>query len=323
MKKKHDIKEILGYILKIAVVVAILEYVVLAKSGYMFGIHLFSPSPEKYVRQSITYIDGQAIDASNKAWTEYKENMLKQAKKMRKIPLCYDMLEEGIKIAGGKFSEFIRPEDVIEKEYEAPVIDFKTDGVVYIKLPEFGGNEEDQKSYAKTVTSQLKQYSSDIKAVILDIRGTKGFKLAPLIGAVTPLLPDGELMYYNVSGNNIPVSLNDGYVSGSGIDLKLEDSFKLSDVPVAILQDETTKQTGEAVRICFMGNKQAMTFGRPTAGNCFCDSRIKLYDKAVLHIVAGKYAAGDGVSIFYDNPISPDFETDAPYEAALEWIESL
>ena len=90
--------------------------------------------------------------------------------------------------------------------------------------------------------------------------------------------------------------------------------------PVALLTDDWTGSSGEAVLICFRGLTNTRTFGSPTAGYCSCNQPFALYGGSQLVLTIGEDIARTGEA-FCDDPIAPDVLTETPFEDALEWLK--
>ena len=91
------------------------------------------------------------------------------------------------------------------------------------------------------------------------------------------------------------------------------------DCPVALLTDEWTASSGEAVLLCFRGLEKARTFGAPTAGYASANAPYPMPDGSQLVLTTGCDMARTG-EIFCDDPIAPDVTTDNPLEDALRWL---
>ena len=94
------------------------------------------------------------------------------------------------------------------------------------------------------------------------------------------------------------------------------------DCPVALLTDEWTASSGEAVLLCFRGLEKARTFGAPTAGYASANAPYPMPDGSQLVLTTGCDMARTG-EIFCDDPIAPDVTTDQPLEEATKWMKSL
>lgn len=289
--------------------------------GPYLGIWLLPPSPKKYGNTAIAIMEQQALYASGEEWNTAKAEAEKQIDSAKTIADTYPALETLTKQAGGKHSRFIRPDEVKEIESTPalmPEITEEAGNVVRIRLPEFSGTREEASAYADPVVEYLETHQ-DISGVIIDLRGNTGGDMAPMIGAVSPLLPDGDLMYFKGTKFETAVSLKNGKVKGGGgITVK---PVKCSSLPVAILTDNETASSGEATLLCFRGLDNVKVFGAPTSGYASANVLMSMYDKAEIMLTIAEDKARTG-EIFRDDPIDPDVATETPLEDALDWIAS-
>lgn len=303
-------------VLLVVIVAAVTAF--LFRYGDMLGINIIKPSPEKYVKQAIAFMDSQGIYASGDEWENTKAEILEKAKAAESYDECHQLINDALKIAGGKHSRLITADESSSEELVMPTAELKDDGIIYIQLPQFSGTADEASEYAAKVYDFLREHKGDAKSAIVDLRGNHGGDMGPMVAAVSPLLPDGELMHFDIQGVERAVTLEDGTVNGGGSTLTMEDSFKL-DVPVAVLQDDETGSSAEAMLICFMGLDNVKRFGGPSAGYCSCNTTRKLYDGATILLTIGKDVARTGEK-FCENPIEPEVPTDTPLETALEWL---
>jgi C-terminal processing protease CtpA/Prc len=89
---------------------------------------------------------------------------------------------------------------------------------------------------------------------------------------------------------------------------------------VAILTNEWTASSGEALLICFRGLEKVRVFGSPTAGYASANTPFPLPDGSKLVLTIGCDVARTGEE-FCDDPIAPDTATDPA--VARESIEGL
>lgn len=96
---------------------------------------------------------------------------------------------------------------------------------------------------------------------------------------------------------------------------------KVTEAPIAVLQDDMTASSGEAVVTAFRGLDGVESFGVPSAGYTSGNAVHRLYDGAILAMTTSVYVDRDGVSLD-EKPIRPDHETsaEAAEETALEWL---
>lgn len=290
----------------------------LKQYGPNFGIYISKPTPEEYVRQVVQMIDTQAIYADTEEWREKRAETLENAKSANSYEETYDMLDQALKVGGGKHSRLVRPEEEYGTEVQMPSY-YMEEEVFVVKLPEFTGNLTQGQEYADMVCNALREYQDEIKGVIVDLRDNCGGDMGPMIAAVSPVLPDGELMYFNIHGKVNPVTLQTGSVNGGGSTMTVENAFKLEGIPVAVLQNELTASSGEATLLCFRGLDYVKSFGMPSAGYCSCNNVRNLYDDAMVLVTMGKDVDRTG-KVFCEDPIAPDVESQNPLHDAMEWI---
>ena len=99
------------------------------------------------------------------------------------------------------------------------------------------------------------------------------------------------------------------------------DSFKMPEnLPIAILTDEWTASSGEAVLLAFRGMENVRTFGAATAGYASVNMVYSLYDGAQLWLTVAADVCVRTGEVFSEDPVSPDVLTDEPEKEAAAWI---
>ena len=217
-------------------------------------------------------------------------------------------------MAGGKHTYLMTTDEVTENDtasWEMPTVELLDSGIVYIKLPAFSGNAEEGIKYANTVLNDL---PDALQGAIIDLRGNRGGNMYPMIAAVHRFLPDDVILKF--SSRKRPLSINTFFVLQT---VGLEKQTPIN-CPVALLTDDWTGSSGEAVLICFRGLPNTRTFGSPTAGYCSCNQTFALPGGSQLVLTIGEDIARTGEA-FCDDPIAPDMLTETPFEDALEWLK--
>ena len=236
----------------------------------------------------------------------------------------YDAIRKALSVGGGKHSMLMtksESQDTTESYDEVlPTVSLDGD-IAIIKLPDFLGTAEAGQKYAKVAEDFIHENRDKIKGVVLDLRSNTGGDMGPMATAVSSLLPDGELVYYHYRSYDIPVTLKNGVVSNAGTGGKSLYPDEKLNVPVAILTDDMTASSGEALALCFRGLENTRTFGAPTAGYTSVNMLYNMYDGAQMYLTVAFDKARTG-EIFKETPIEPDVATDSPLEAALEWLRS-
>lgn len=324
MKTKSKNKKLriaLGICIPLIVIIAAALAVVM-KYGPTFGFYLVPPSAETYGKNALSTIDKNGIFAGNDEWKGTYNECLKMIENAKSYDDTYDAIRKALSVGGGKHSMLMtksESQDTTES-YDEVLPTASLDGdIAIIKLPDFLGTAKAGRKYAKIAEDFIHENRDKIKGVVLDLRGNTGGDMGPMATAVSSLLPDGELVYYHYRSYDVPVTLKNGVVSNAGTGGKSLYPEEKLNVPVAILTDDMTASSGEALTLCFRGLENTRTFGAPTAGYTSVNMLYNMYDGAQMYLTVAFDKARTG-EIFKETPIEPDVATDSPLEAALEWL---
>lgn len=326
MKTKSKNKKLriaLGICIPLIIIIAAALAVVM-KYGPTFGFYLVPPSAETYGKNALSTIDKNGIFAGNDEWKSTYNECLKMIENAKSYDDTYDAIRKALSVGGGKHSMLMtksESQDTTESYDEVlPTVSLDGD-IAIIKLPDFLGTAEAGQKYAKVAEDFIHENRDKIKGVVLDLRGNTGGDMGPMATAVSSLLPDGELVYYHYRSYDVPVTLKNGVVSNAGTGGKSLYPDEKLNVPVAILTDDMTASSGEALTLCFRGLERTRTFGAPTAGYTSVNMLYNMYDGAQMYLTVAFDKARTG-EIFKETSIEPDVPTDSPLEAALEWLRS-
>ena len=324
MKTKSKNKKLriaLGICIPLIIIIAAALAVVM-KYGPTFGFYLVPPSAETYGKNALSTIDKNGIFAGNDEWKSTYNECLKMIENAKSYDDTYDAIRKALSVGGGKHSMLMtksESQDTTESYDEVlPTVSLDGD-IAIIKLPDFLGTAEAGQKYAKVAEDFIHENRDKIKGVVLDLRGNTGGDMGPMATAVSSLLPDGELVYYHYRSYDVPVTLKNGVVSNAGTGGKSLYPEEKLNVPVAILTDDMTASSGEALTLCFRGLENTRTFGAPTAGYTSVNMLYNMYDGAQMYLTVAFDKARTG-EIFKETSIEPDIATDSPLEAALEWL---
>lgn len=322
-RKSRKLRIALGICIPLALIIAA-ALTVVAKYGPDFGLYLVPPSAERYGKDALATIGKNGIYSGSDEWKSTYEECLKMIENAESYEDTYPAIKKALSVCGGKHSMLMTKSESqsTSDSYDEvlPTVSLNGD-IAVIKLPDFLGTAEAGRKYAKVAEDFIHENRDKINGVVLDLRGNTGGDMGPMATAVSSLLPDGELMYYHYRSYDVPVTLKDGVISNAGTGGKsLYPDEKLK-VPVAILTDDMTASSGEALTLCFRGLENVKTFGAPTAGYTSVNMLYSLYDGAQMYLTVAFDKARTG-EIFKEASIEPDVATDSPLEAALEWLRS-
>ena len=267
----------------------------------------------KYVKKAVRIMDKHGIYALGPDWEKAKQEAF--SAKPSSLEEAQEIVIQAGKVAGGKHTYLMTTDEVTENDtssWEMPTVELLDNDMVYIKLPSFSGNVEEGVKYANTV---LKVLPDALQGAIVDLRGNRGGNMYPMIAAVHRFLPDDVILKF--SSRKRPMNINTFFVMQS---VGLEKQTPI-DCPVALLTDDWTGSSGEAVLLCFRGLSNTRTFGLPTAGYCSCNQPFALPEGSQLVLTIGEDIARTGEA-FCDDPIAPDVLTETPFEDAIEWLDN-
>lgn len=256
-------------------------------------------------------MDKNGIFANGAEWEKAKTEAL--AAKPSSLEEAQKIVVQAGKVAGGKHTFLMTADEIAENDtadWKMPTVDLLENGIAIIKLPQFMGNTDEGIKYANTVLNAL---PNTLQGVIIDLRGNRGGNMYPMIAAVHRFLPDDVILQLRTRRNSMKINVEYALkVTGVAQQTRV-------DCPVALLTDEWTGSSGEAVLLCFRGLANARTFGTPTAGYASCNQPFNLPGGSQLVLTTGEDVARTGEA-FCDDPIIPDVATETPYIAAIEWI---
>lgn len=265
----------------------------------------------KYIKKAIRIMDKHGIYAQGPEWETAKQEALEAQPST--LEEAQEIVIKAGKVAGGKHTFLLTTDDVTENDtssWEMPSVELLENDIAFVKLPEFSGNKEEGVKYANKV---LDAVSDTLQGVIIDLCGNRGGNMYPMIAAVHRFLPDDVILKF--SSRQRPMSVNTAFVMRS-VGMEQQPPIHCQ---VALLTDEWTASSGEAVLICFRGLENTRTFGSPTAGYCSCNQPFPLPGGSQLVLTTGEDIARTG-EVFCDDPIKPDVPTETPLEEALEWL---
>lgn len=291
--------------------------------GARFGmpIYLFPPSAERYGKIAIEIMDSDGYYATNSTWEEQKEKAMSEIESVSSVEETYQIIEESLKVAGGKHSFLMLENDFQEQKGkdEMPVSE-RLEDIAIIKLPAIIDAQNNGKEYAERILTFL-HANQDIKGVVIDLQNNTGGDMGPMVTSVSPLLPDGEILFFKDGQNKYPVTLKNGQVTGGGTEVVTTiEPFKL-DVPVALLTDEKTASSAEALLMSFIDLDRVQTFGQSTAGYASANASYPLFDGTTMLLTTAFNQTPKG-QIFYEEPIPVAHETENPLEEAINWLKN-
>lgn len=145
--------------------------------------------------------------------------------------------------------------------------------------------------------------------------------MSPMLSGLAALLPDGAaLSFVDRSGVATPVTIEPRGVAVAGnVAVDVGARKKITGMPIAVLQDEWTASSGEAVLASLRGVDGVRTFGADSAGYTSANVSRTLFDGATIVLTESVYVDRTGRN-YDEGPIAPDQNsTDADADARA-WL---
>jgi carboxyl-terminal processing protease len=185
----------------------------------------------------------------------------------------------------------------------------------YVVLPRCSAKDTDGLLlYAADVRRILTDLSAQSpKGWIVDLRGNTGGNMWPMLAGIGPILGDGSVGSFVANDGNVSWFYQDGKTGTRNpagletVSLTLQEEPVLqtpSVAPVAVLVDNSTASSAEAITIAFHGRAASRSFGSRTAGKSTAVQPFKLDDGAELYLTTAIDADRSGKA--YPDGFTPD-----------------
>ena len=160
--------------------------------------------------------------------------------------------------------------------------------------------------------------------LVLDLSSNGGGNMWPMVMGVLPLLSEGKLgQFQERMGKKTPVELVDYRLVYGGAPHFLNTPRLPAPayLPryVAVVIGPATASSGEITAILFKGQPNVRFFGQPTAGFTTGNRVFKLGNGGILALTMSTVSDRQG-NVYLDR-VTPDDITDAPLDAAGDWLE--
>lgn len=224
------------------------------------------------------------------------------------------------------------------------LIELKGHKIGLLVVPRYWGTTltPEAKTFAKLIRDQISELEKqNVEAWILDLRGNTGGNMWPMLSGLGPLLAAEEFGYFVGPNFKTAWIYKDGgvgtHVQGmtEHIALRIPEPPPQSHAPIAVLIDNNTASSGEAVAVAFKGRPNTRFFGSKTFGVSTANAGFPLSDGAILELTVSIDADRKGQT--YPDGVSPDetisettpintnstYENDTAINAALKWLLSV
>lgn len=286
---------------------------------------------EKYVKSALDIIEAKSFKHDQINWKDFRSKVLKYGRNDKTIDDAHKTIKYALSLLHDGHSHFVSSK-VFRRQLSASPIE-KIDAIEsdfenqigYIKIPGFGGTDSLCNAFALRLQQIIKEIdNNNLKGWIIDLRNNTGGNMWPMLLGIGPIIGDGTAGYFvNDKKDFMAWGYSDGktfsgetFIVDSVCDYELRNKNK----KIAVLINNRTMSSGEAIAIAFKGLPNTRFFGNKTRGLTTGNSSIFLSDSSMIALMTVVFADRD--STVYGIPLIPDeiVETDDPKEVAISWI---
>lgn len=276
-----------------------------------------------YVEEALDHIEELALFVPAIDWAGIRAETLDRISGVTAPEETHAALADALDQAGGRHSALRGPVSNVGYSYiAAPEASITAPGIAVVDVPGFRSpRPEHVDEYAGRGNEQILAAAPDASCGwIVDLRKNYGGNMWPMLGALSPLLPDGPLMQLiDRDGRTTEATLlPDGVYLGQEL-LAPAAAAKETGKPVALLQSDGTSSSAEAVLLSFAEKPGVRSFGVPSSGLATVNAVRTLSDGTGLRITTSYMATASGQSAD-GGPLQPDVLTEDPLAAATDWL---
>jgi carboxyl-terminal processing protease len=294
-------------------------------------------SPRDYLERTISLIQRRALHSVEVDWAQVRHESLKMAHGAETtfdtyaaIKYVLKELKDGHSFlvpARGTQAKIGNPElSGVQRgkrgKIRKPALLGKI-GYIPLKSVSAARGKAALRRYAEEIRQRIEAFAvAGSDSWIFDLRANGGGTMWPMLAGVGPILGTGIVGYFESPRLSVPWYYESGV---AGIETA-RGRRKLCEVKdtipdfgaeqtVAILIDNTTASSAEAIAIAFKGRGNTAYFGQSTAGLSTCNDEVRLPDGAKIYLTVAIDADRNGN--LYNAGLEPDFRT-APIDSANE-----
>jgi carboxyl-terminal processing protease len=290
-----------------------------------------SPIAKNYIDEVIALLQNNSINKNKMNWEEFKNDIYRHAKNAKTIENTYQSISYAISKLDDRHSYFVAKIDSQDTSDLKP-LPFLQDEIVpenigYIRIGFCMGDKEQTNNYINSVTEKIiKQDKTNKKGWIVDLRGNFGGNMWPMLVAIGPILGEGILGYsFYPDSSFYTWNYKDGKIyDENGVWGQSTNTYHLKSYTpyVAILTDNVTASSGEAVAIAFKGRDKTKSFGIQTFGVSTGNRLHTLSDGSRINLTECVFA--DRNKTKYGSSVNPDVKCDEKetLAKAVSWISN-
>ncbi|MBC7919722.1 MAG: S41 family peptidase [Ferruginibacter sp.] len=283
-----------------------------------------APMPDsvaRYLGAALDSMQQHSIRKHRIDWPQLRQTTFDQAKGALTYQQTYPAIEAALAALGDNHSFFKTPEQhqawLTESEQtpagtNLPIGAMVDEKFAWVIVPDFAsGNSAQGQAYASALQEVLRKLDARNPAGwIIDLQSNRGGNMWPMLAGIGPLVGEGILGHFlTADGRNTPWRYERGAAKlDDALMCEVTDYYELknSDAPVAVLIDENTASSGEAILVSFLGRANTKVFGSASAGLSTANDEYTLEDGAQLILTSAVFTDRSGKK--YGKQIVPDVD---------------
>ncbi|UUC47064.1 S41 family peptidase [Flavobacterium cerinum] len=299
--------------------------VVTVLSGCRKAEQPIAPETKTYLKEVLTLLETKSVNRHKINWPQFKADVLSHADSNKDT---HATIVYALQLLQDPNSSFNTPKtDDFDNDTAQPSTITETipKNIGYLHLTGFPKDEDEIEMYRQHLIQQITaQDNRNVKGWIVDLRGNITGPLSPMLASIAPVLGNGTVGYFTDGNSSEPWIIENGKVQyGTTIieDIYQFHQLKRNTPPVAVITDNTTRNSGEAIAVAFKSRPNTRSFGASTYGHTSTNETYTLSDGATLTITVAFFA--DRNQKEYRNGVTPDQESlpNQTIKAALTWLQ--
>lgn len=298
------------------------------------GPSAMSPVVQAYLEEMIAIMEAHSVNRLTIDWRAFRASVMTAAGTAQTVATALPAIDRALKLLGDEHS-FYRPavgpgaaawtRACGGPSATPPALPVT---VGYVKIGGFSGIGAEATAFANGIQQAIANADRDgLTGWIVDLRGNTGGNMWPMLAGVGPILGEGVVGYFID-----PVGIESAWEYRDGASWDGGERLQGVDMPyrlrrgaprVAVLIDNGTVSSGEAVAIAFQRRPDTRFFGTATCGRSTANMEYRLSDGASLFL-AGAIMA-DRTKFMYGGSILPDEEVFNPVDVeqrATAWLQT-
>lgn len=293
-----------------------------------------APEAKAHLDELLTLMQTHSINRLTIDWDDFRTKVYAQAATARSIEHTLPAIREALLLLGdghsfyqangrGGASAVTRP--CSSTPVDTPEVPAT---IGYISVGAFSGSTEEAAAFTERIQQAIKAADQPgVTGWLIDLRRNSGGNMWPMVAGLSPLLGEGAHgSFVDPTGAKVVWEIRgDGVYYDGRLITQNKAWYRLQSEAsrVAVLTDNLTASSGEAVAIAFKGRAGTRFFGTPTCGLSTANRPFPLSDGGRLYLTVAVMADRTGTT--YGGPVVPDEAIEDPdkvVERALEWLRT-